>query len=278
MPRLPLPAITDLPRRRMLCRLAALPLCVLAAPASAQQLETIQLRHQTPDRVLPILQPLLEPGGTLTGFNDKIFLRTTPENRKQILQVLAEIDTPSRQLIIQVSSQGSHGEGRRGYSIGGDVVVGGSGTRIEGRARDSERTRSSSGEQRVRATEGSPAFIQVGRSLAIPLREVVIGPNGAVIRETTVWRDVGSGFHAVPRLSGQRVTLEITQFADTATTRRGDADTRQLSTTIGGQLGEWIELGGTATSDQSRSSELLGRGTSREASQQSIWLKVDLAQ
>lgn len=278
MPRLPLPAATDLPRRRMLCRLAALPLCVLALPASAQQLETIQLRHQTPDRVLPILQPLLAPGGTLTGFNDKLFLRTTPENRQQILQVLAEIDAPLRQLIIQVSTQGNHSEGRRSYSIGGDVVVGGSGTRMEGSARDSERTRSSAGEQRVRATEGSPAFIQVGRSFAIPLREVVIGPNGAVVREATVWRDVGSGFHAVPRVSGQRVTLEITQFADAATSRRGDVDTRQLSTTISGQLGEWIELGGTTTSDQGRSSELLGRGTYREASQQSIWLKVDLAQ
>lgn len=278
MPRLLLPATTDLPRRRMLCRLAALPLCVLALPASAQQLETIQLRHQTPDRVLPILQPLLAPGGTLTGFNDKLFLRTTPENRQQILQVLAEIDAPLRQLIIQVSSQGSRSEGQRGYSMGGDVVIGGSGTRIEGRARDSERTQSSSGEQRVRATEGSPAFIQVGRSFAILLREMVIGPNGAVIRETTVWRDVGSGFHAVPRLSGQRVTIEITQFADTATSRRGDADTRQLSTTISGQLGEWIELGGTATSDESQSTELLGRGTRREAGQESIWLRVDLEQ
>ncbi|MDX5363806.1 MAG: hypothetical protein LPJ91_06610 [Pseudazoarcus pumilus] len=262
----------------MLCRLAALPLCVLASPAFAQQLETIQLRHQTPDRVLPILQPLLAPGGTLTGFNDKLFLRTTPDNRKQILQVLAEIDTPLRQLIIQVRSQGSRSQGQRGFSMGGDVVVGGSGTRIEGSVRDSERTRSSSGEQRIRATEGSPAFIQVGRSFAIPLREVVIGPNRTIIRESTVWRDVGSGFHAVPRVSGQRVTLEISQFADTATSRRGDADTRQLSTTISGQLGEWIELGGTTASDQSHGSDLLGRGSHREASQQSIWLKVDLAQ
>lgn len=162
--------------------------------------------------------------------------------------------------------------------MGGDVVVGGSGTRIEGSARDSEGTRSSSGEQRVRATEGSPAFIQVGRSFAIPLRELVIGPNGAVVRETTVWRDVGSGFHAVPRVSGQRVTLEITQFANAATSRRGDADTGQLSTTISGQLGEWIELGGTTVLDQSRSTELLGRGARRESSQQSIWLRVDVEQ
>ena len=47
----------------------------------------------TVDQVLPTLLPLVEPGGTLTGMNDQLFLRASARNREEIRRVLATIDS-----------------------------------------------------------------------------------------------------------------------------------------------------------------------------------------
>ena len=68
-----------------------------------QELEIIPLRHQTPDRVLPALQPLVEPGGSLSAGNNQLFLRASRRNREDIKRALAALDAPVRKLVIRVS-------------------------------------------------------------------------------------------------------------------------------------------------------------------------------
>jgi hypothetical protein len=91
-----------------------------------------------------------------------------------------------------------------------------------------------------------------------------------------LYKDVGRGFYATPRLNGERVTLDITQQADSQTGYgRGTIDTQRLSTTVSGRLGEWIELGGSgrqATGDQSGT---LSLSTSDARDNRSIWLMVE---
>ncbi len=55
-------------------------------------MEIIQLRSKTVDEVLPALLPLVEPGGTLTGMNDQLFLKASVRNRDEIKRVLAAMD------------------------------------------------------------------------------------------------------------------------------------------------------------------------------------------
>src|SRR2546423_14805763 len=78
-------------------------LMLLAAPASAQNaLEIITLRHRTAEQVLPSLQPLLEPGGTLSGQGTQLFVRTSPANLDDLRLALTAIDQPARRLLISV--------------------------------------------------------------------------------------------------------------------------------------------------------------------------------
>ena len=69
----------------------------------AQQLEVIELKSKSVEDVLPVLLPLVEPGGTLTGMNNQLFLRASPRNRADIKKALAALDTPTRRLIIRIS-------------------------------------------------------------------------------------------------------------------------------------------------------------------------------
>ena len=104
--------------RRFLSCLALLLACSAVAQ---QQLEIIPLRSQTVDRVLPTLLPLVEPGGTLIGANDQLFLRASAQNRAEIKRVLEAIDRPSRRLIIRVSHDRASEASSRGAEIGGRV-------------------------------------------------------------------------------------------------------------------------------------------------------------
>lgn len=244
---------------------------------AAQELEVIELKGKTVEQVLPVLRPLLEPGGTLSGMNNQLFIKASPRNRGEIKRALAAIDTPARQLLIRVSHSREVENSHRGGEASGQVVLG-STNRARGEATvwDNRSGRRDSAGQMVRTLEGSQAFIQIGRSLPVSMRQVIIGPGGAIINETTAYQDIGQGFYAVPRLNGDRVTLEISQHAETPGYQgRGSVNTQRLSTTVSGRLGEWIELGGTGRQSDRQQSGTLSLSTSDIRDQRSIWLKVE---
>lgn len=245
--------------------------------AVAQQLEIIELRSKTVDQVLPALLPLVEPGGTLTGMNNQLFLKASPHNRAEIKRALAAIDTPTRRLIIRVAHNRQSDEQERGAEATGQVVLG-STRRAQGSASvwDTKSVRGESAAQMVQTVEGGQAFIQIGRSLPIPMRQMVVGPAGVIVNETVVYRDVGRGFYAVPRVNGERVTLEISQQADSLNAYgRGTVETQRLSTTVSGRLGEWIELGGGGRQASGQQGGAFSVGTSDARDNRSIWLKVE---
>jgi len=266
----------------MLARLLLCLALLFAWPAAAQQeLEIIPLRSQTVDRVLPTLLPLVEPGGTLIGANDQLFLRASQRNREEIKRVLATIDRPSRRLIIRVSQNRESEGASRGGEISGRVVIGdGARSNIDARLWDRQGTRSENAGQLVQTVEGGQAFIQIGRTLPIPMRQATIGPGGAVISETVVFQDIGRGFFATPRVNGERVTIDISQQADSlgGGPGRGSISTQQLSTTVSGRLGEWIELGGSSRQVGGNQAGSLGISASGGQDARSIWLKVEEVQ
>lgn len=266
-------------------------LCLgLPALALAQQeMEIIALRHRTLDQVLPTLQPLLEPGATLSGMNDQLILRASPRNRQQIRQALAAIDTPPRRLLIRVS-QNREVEGRdEGVAVvakpSGGMQESKESTRVEVRrgdarvsaqAWDSRRTRTSGSTQTVQVVDGGRALIEVGRSLPIPLRQVAIGPRGLAVSEGIVYRDVGQGFYAAPRVVGERVTVDISpRFDSPGESAYGTISTQRLTSTVSGRLGEWLELGGSSQQAVAAGSGQGHSGNSQSLDQRSIWLQVE---
>ena len=268
--------------------------------SAQQQMEIIPLRHQTVEQVLPVLQPLLEPGASLSGMSGQLIIRASRRNLGELRQVLSAIDRPARRLLIHVSQNRELESRQQGVDISGNVVFGdharisepasrvpGS-TRVEIRrgnssittqAVDSQRSGDSRTTQSVQVIDGSQAFIRVGRSLPLPLRQIVRTPGGTVMTESIVYQDLGQGFHALPRLVGDRVTLEISpQFnapGDQGPGGTGFATTQRLSTTISGRLGEWIELGGSHQQASRQDGQPLSSASGQMRDSRSIWLRVE---
>lgn len=231
-------------RGRLVRSVVAFALTAAACASFAQQaLEIIALRHRTAEQVLPALQPLLEPGGTLSGTRGQLFLRTTPANAADIKRALAAIDQPLRRLVVSVRLEGSLERERRDITVSGSA--GRDGARVGVSAEDSRRSRDERLDQRIQVLEGGRAFIATG------------GSQPVVIQGTMALEERRSGFEVIPRVSGNQVQLEIAQQ------RPGQA----LTTAVSTRLGEWVELGTVA--------EAMAAPGSRGSQMRQIWVKVE---
>ena len=264
--------------------------------AHAQQLEIITLKFRSAEQVLPQLRPLLEPGGALSGTGYKLFLRTGERNRADIQRVLAELDREPRRLMISVRQGGERQADARGADVSGDVALGrnvriissgrgnsSAGTMeirrgdsaIRGNAYEARTSSADNVSQKVQTIEGGSAWINVGQSVPLPLRQVVQTPTGVFVSEAVVYRDIGTGFYAAPRLSGDRVTLDISPTHDTPGALPGSANVQHISTTVSGRLGEWIELGGSAQDTSGDRSGTTSYATRNARDDRRVWLKVE---
>lgn len=273
--------------------------CCLALVAGAahaqQQLEIIYLKNRTAEQVLPQLQPFVELGGALSGMNNQIFLRASDANRRQIRELLAAIDRPPRRLLISVRQDADSAALAHGAEVSGSVgservrigsnrtVIGGAGVIVKhgddvvrGQLFDARSAGSEGITQQVQVMEGGRAYIYVGTSMPVPLRQVVVTPGGIIVSDTLVYRDLGSGFTADPQLAGDTVTLTISPTHDTPGSHGpGSANLQRLTTTVSGRLGEWMDIGGSAQERASDEAATIRYSTRGDSTGRRVQLKVE---
>ena len=134
--------------------------------------------------------------------------------------------------------------------------------------------------QTVQALEGRSAFIVVGQSRPVPERQVVRSFAGGRVVEHVVegvdYRNAHTGFYALARVNGDRVTVEITPQREVFVPGRpGAVDSQRVSTTVAGRLGEWIEVAGTSEISGSEREVVLGRAGGARLEARSVLLKVE---
>ena len=266
-------------------------LCWLAV-AQAQQtvLEVIELNYRDADQVIPMLKPLLAPGGTISGMQNRIIVRTTPQNLAELRKVLDVVDAMPRKLLISVRQQstansagsqaevsGSIGNDRAratvpgtGSNQGGNVVIRRGDYHVRGRVSQSQSGTTDSSVQTLQVLEGNEALIQVGQS--VPVRS-----QSAQGSETIQYRDAGAGFYVRPRVNGNQVTLSISTRRDSvADPNTGALNVQHVDTVVSGRLGEWLELGGIAQESVQRESGTVYRRSVSGQDDRSVSLKVEV--
>jgi type II secretory pathway component GspD/PulD (secretin) len=215
-------------------------------------IEVIPLRHRTAEQVIPILQPLLAPGGALTGQYNQLIVRTTPENLAQIRSVLDSIDKAARRLMILVRFDNAADSARS--AIQGDARISNRGAAVAVGVQDSRSVSDERVDQRMQVLEGGQATISTG--------------------EARRYSEAATGFVVSPRVSGSNVFLDIyTQRESYA--QRGAIRGQQASSTVSGRLGEWIELGGASTASAQSASGMMSSRGGATSSDRSIWVKVE---
>lgn len=256
-------------------------LCLLASTALAQgTLEVITLRHSTAEQVIPVLRPLLEPGGALSGQYNQLIVRTSPANLAQIRAALEAIDRPQRRLTILVRFDSAQDAARR--DVQGAVRIGSDGNstaasaavRIDNASsRQDERV-----DQRIQVLEGGRASIATGQSRPVRVRQVIQTPGGPVVQETTEIAGAATGFVVIARLAGNEVMLDIApQRENFAPGRSGAIQAERIESTVRGRLGEWFELGGTSSASSRSEGAILSSRERTASGDRRVWVKVEEA-
>lgn len=272
--------------------LRILPLLLLSLSARAE-LAVIELKHRSAEELLPIVQPLVDKGGVASGMNYQLILRTSPRNLAEIRKLLNSIDVAPRKLRVTVMQDVDRDTAERLVGISGGVGSnpritlpdsgGGAGMEI-GQGRDRLKanvisTRSleaGRNTQQLQVLEGNRALVRTGQSMPVPQRQVIQHPWGSQVVDTTEYRDVERGFYVLPRVSGDRVTVEIDAQNDAP--GRGDpqaVSTQRASTTLSGRLGEWMELGGTGSRETVDDGTISTRSLARSREQRSVLIRVE---
>ena len=285
---------------RLLLVTLLLILSALGSYALAGEYETriLQLRHRDADEVMPILAPLLQGDGRISGRQYQLFVRTSEKNVAEIQRVLKEIDTPLRNMRISVRHTDNQNTAVREREISGDQRVGentriivaptaGNGgmvvTRtgkngvVRYRTQQGTSMRSQDGTQFVNVLEGKRAYIAVGVSVPQVQTFLVLVGNRLAVANGVTYRDVSTGFEVLPRMRGDNsVDLEITPRV--AFLGHGDSQTitfQELSTHVNVKVGEWIDLGGILSNSSQVSRTILGASSGRSEEQQRFEVRVE---
>lgn len=233
------------------------------------KLEVIPLKHRTAQEVIPVLQPLLPKGANLSAFNQQLIVQTTPANLAEIRKVLAQIDTAPRRLRITVWQNAAASGSEAGAAIGSNGA--GVGAQVYG----SDFARHDLGTQQVQVLEGNSALVQIAEARPLPNRTLVQDPFGTRVIDTFEYRTATSGFWVLPRVAGERVTVDIRPQREAFA--RGRIASQQIATQVSGRLGEWIELGALGQDRAAQGSGVATRSTGTRGERQVILLKVEEA-
>lgn len=252
----------------------------MAAGAAGMRVEVIPLNHRTVEELVPILRPLLTEGGSVTGMNDQLIIKTDDANLEDIQRVLETLDRPLRRLMITVSQDiATTGQGAAAGAAGqwrtgtrgrqGDL-------RLDAGIASTGNT--DFNDFRLQTVEGQSAFIETGQAVPIENRNAWVTGNGVVVQDSVEYRQFGSGFYVLPILNGAEVTLYISPRMERLQESHGGQpifDIQQAETTVRGRLGEWIMLGGVDQATSRRDSGLTYNTRNQHQEQRTMAILVE---
>ncbi len=285
-------------RPEVVASLALVAMLLFSLSAFAQQsvLEVIDLKYRSADQIVPVLKPLLAPGGTISSLQNQIILRTTPQNMAELRKVLAAVDVRPRRLVISVRQEavgtgldseaevsGSIGTGDVRATVpgsrkqqGGNVEIKGGGNKASARVLSTQSFANDRGVQSVQVLEGNEALIRVGQSIPIRNESIIQTPQGAQVSQSVEYRDADAGFRVRPRLNGDNVTMEISSRRDAVSEPNSQTfSIQRVDTVVTARLGEWIEIGAIDQSRTRSENGTISRRTGSVTDDRKIFLKVD---
>lgn len=202
--------------------------CSLQATANT---ELLPLNHRTSDDLLPIAQSFIGADGKVSAYGNQLIVNASPEKIMALRDLLSQLDTPPKRLLITVENSENASQDLQESSIKHSTQ-----TRMTQFSTDSRQ----GGAQTLQVSEGTPALVQIGQS--VPLTTFGSDTYGR-LQTQTQYRDVTQGFYVTASLSGETVHLLIsTQNNHMSPQDSGIINLRNTDTRLSGRLGEWIVL------------------------------------
>jgi type II secretory pathway component GspD/PulD (secretin) len=269
--------------RASLCFLFAMLFSITAMAAT--EFKIITLQHRFADELLPIIQPLAGEDGVVTGMQNQLIIRTSPENMAEIEQIIASMDVARTNLKITVNRQNNLDSTQRGVDMSGRKRIGNvaiSTNRYPRQARDgvqidiqnNSSTTKQNNQQFINVVDGEFAFIQVGQSVPFTQEWRIFTHRYTHIQRTTEFIEVSTGFAVRPRSIGGHIELDITPRI-AQLNQQGFIDFEALSTVVRVNKGEWFDLGGAMQQNDEVSRAILSLKNKAQTQNNVLNIRVD---
>ena len=260
--------------------------------------EVITAGYRPVDELVEIIRPMVPKPGSVSGAYGKLVIRTTPENMREIKEILATLNRAPANLLVsvrhsmdeevrrdlfevfgQVGGENASISTGRGAGNGRGIVISGqdNGQQAGVRIDRTQSTASDGGTERVRVLEGKEAFIRSGQSVPVSDERVIVSGNGVTtVQRSTGFRNVTSGFYVRARLNGDDgVTVEIFPQRNRLDTASGAIELGEASTVVSSRLGRWMEIAGVGSSTNESLRGIGASASGATRSESAIYLKVE---
>lgn len=255
------------------------------ASIAANDFKIITLQHRFAEDLLPTIQPMVGDGGTASGIQNQLIIRTTPERMAEIERLVTTLDVERQNLRITVSHQNELQSQNRDISVQGRKRIGNVevGTTTFPRRRqdgvqvgieNNQSSSTSSGNQFINVADGERAFIRVGQAVPFTQEWVTLTRRYTTVQRTTDFVDVSTGFAVRPRSIGNQVELEITPRI-AKLNQSGVIDFEELTTVVRVSKGEWVDIGGIMQQKDDVSRAILSRQSGSQLQNNQLSIRVD---
>jgi type II secretory pathway component GspD/PulD (secretin) len=250
--------------------------------ATETELRVIPLKHRLADEVVPVVQPLLTPGESVSGMDTRLIVRATPQTFAQIERLLAEIDIPRRNLRVSLRhvDENNPDQGVQGFSGNTQnahtrIIVTNGERSTNGTARGptdpgggaqggSERyitTKHDASTQTLTVLDGGHAFLHIGETITQVQPFLALAGSRLGVLAGIQYYDVTTGFEVEPRLLGEQIRLRVTpRLAFRSDQGAQTVIFQELRTEVTVKPGEWTDLGGAVQSSSEVNRQILSTG------------------
>jgi len=252
---------------------------------AATEFKIIDLQYRFVEDILPIIQPLAGNDGAVTGMQNHLIIRASPEKMREIEQVVATLDVIRQNFKITVRRENNLQTTQDGVDINGrnqvgSVKIGTSKYPTDSRdgirlgidsRRNSTKNRSN---QFINVLDGESAFIRVGQSLPFTQGWRLLTRRYISIQQSIEFIDISTGFVVRPRSIGNQIELEIIPRI-AQLNQKGFIDFEELSTVVRAKKGEWLNLGGIMQQKDEVSRTILSIHRYDQSQNNELSIKID---
>lgn len=255
--------------------------------AVATEFKIIDLQHRFADDILPIIQPLAGSDGAITGMQNHLIIRVSPQRMVEIEEVISRLDVARQNLKISVSQQNSQQLESSGVAVSGRKRIanveistnkyprnGNGNGNIQLNVKKNQSNTQHTSNRFINVLDGEPAFIRVGQSIPFTQEWLVLTQRYIHVQKITEFVDISTGFAVRPRSIGEQIELEITPRI-AQLNQQGYIDFEELSTVVRIKKGEWLNLGGIMQEKDEVSRTILSQQNGAQSASNSLSIRVD---
>jgi hypothetical protein len=269
----------------LLCLGLSLVMASWCGRSVAADVAVIRIKYHWAAEVLPVVQSMLSPKGTVTASKriNSLIIVDSPDSIQRVRTYLDVYDKPLEQVRIHVRfyeprAESAGSAAARGKVSGDNISVATGRKKKDGvdlslKSRDRSQTNFS--EFFVFATSGQPAFIRAAKEIPYKGRWPDYTRRYSTGGSSVMFQSVETGFEVTPTIAGDLVHLKIVPRAAYGEGNEAIIRFYGAQTELTTSYGQWVEIGGTNSRSNDVIKEILSQGNQRNRSPIFMLLMVE---